>query len=134
MKYYVSGTRVQVYHKRLQNYIQSPRSDIGKFLLKRGREIKARAKLQVGKDTGQLKNSIYVKHYRGAVNPYVMVGSKVRHAYMHHEGTNPHVIKAKNARALRFVYNGAVVYVQKVNHPGTKPNRYLSDQLKHAVR
>ena len=134
MQVYASAVNVRVYHARLNNYVQSPRSDVGKFLIKRGREIQAKAKLQVGKDTGALSRSIYVKHYRGAVNPYVMVGSKLRHAYMHHEGTSPHLIRPKNARALRFMYNGTVIYVSKVNHPGTKANRYLSDHLRFAVR
>lgn len=40
-----------------------------------------------------------------------------------HEGTAPHVILPKNGRAL--FWPGAAHPVSKVNHPGTKPNRFM---------
>lgn len=40
------------------------------------------------------------------------------------DGTRPHVITPKNAKMLRFVVNGQVVYARMVHHPGTKPNRF----------
>lgn len=39
-------------------------------------------------------------------------------------GTRPHLIAARNAKALRFVVGGRVVFAKSVQHPGTKPNRY----------
>lgn len=39
-------------------------------------------------------------------------------------GTRPHIIRPVTASALRFVVGGVVVFARKVNHPGTKPNRY----------
>jgi len=44
------------------------------------------------------------------------------------EGTRPHVIRAKNAPILRFYWHkvGRVVYFKSVNHPGTKPNPFMS--------
>src|SRR6202043_190641 len=38
-------------------------------------------------------------------------------------GTKPHVIEAKNAKAL--YWNGAAHPVRKVNHPGTQPNAFM---------
>jgi len=38
-------------------------------------------------------------------------------------GTKPHVIEAKNAKAL--YWPGAAHPVRKVNHPGTQPNQFL---------
>jgi len=43
------------------------------------------------------------------------------------EGTRPHVIAARRAGALRFVWpraGGGVFFFKSVNHPGTKPNRF----------
>ena len=43
------------------------------------------------------------------------------------EGTSPHVIQARNARALRWLGPGglgAPRYAKRVNHPGTKPNPF----------
>ena len=39
-------------------------------------------------------------------------------------GTRAHVITPRHAKALRFVVGGKVVFTQRVNHPGTKPNPF----------
>lgn len=43
--------------------------------------------------------------------------------------TRPHVIKAKNAQALRFNWPkaGGVVYFKQVHHPGTPGNPWFFD-------
>ena len=42
------------------------------------------------------------------------------------EGTRPHVIRAKNARALRFIgRDGNWVFRRRVFHPGTKPYWFI---------
>ncbi|MDP2364511.1 MAG: hypothetical protein Q8M94_12180 [Ignavibacteria bacterium] len=40
------------------------------------------------------------------------------------EGTAPHVIVPKRARALRFEIGGKVLFRKLVHHPGTKANPY----------
>lgn len=35
------------------------------------------------------------------------------------KGTNPHLITAKNRKALRFYFQGRLVFVRSVYHPGT---------------
>lgn len=44
-------------------------------------------------------------------------------------GTKRHVIRAKAGKRLAFTVNGRKVFAKKVNHPGTKPYRYLSIAL-----
>jgi hypothetical protein len=63
--------------------------------------------------------------------PVVMVGSDAApKALIHHEGSKPHIIMPRRATMLRFVgRTGQVVFARRVNHPGTKPNRYLADNL-----
>ena len=41
------------------------------------------------------------------------------------EGTKPHVIRPRRAKALRFRYRGRIVYARKVNHPGNKGTRWF---------
>lgn len=41
------------------------------------------------------------------------------------QGARPHVIKPRNARALRFVVRGKVVFTKRVMHPGNKPYKFL---------
>jgi hypothetical protein len=36
-------------------------------------------------------------------------------------GSRPHIIRARNAKALRFMTRGGVVFRRSVNHPGTRP-------------
>ncbi len=40
------------------------------------------------------------------------------------DGTKPHVIEPVNAKALRFMIAGQVVFAKRVNHPGNKSNPY----------
>lgn len=42
------------------------------------------------------------------------------------EGTEPHTILPRNASALRFEVGGKTVFAKSVNHPGTKPNDFVS--------
>jgi Bacteriophage protein of unknown function (DUF646). len=94
-----------------------------------GRSIVTAARAQVGKDTGELARSIHYNIKRWGGLPEVEVGSEHPIAYIHHEGTRPHAIRARNAQFLRFSAKGRVVYDRTVMHPGTKPNRFLTDNL-----
>ncbi|MFF1965434.1 hypothetical protein ACFVW5_17835 [Streptomyces sp. NPDC058232] len=46
------------------------------------------------------------------------------------DGTRPHVIRPRRAKALRFEIGGRVVYAAYVRHPGTKPNNFLKRALR----
>lgn len=119
-----------VIHKSTLNFVlNSPFGMVGEYLSKRGRRIIASARRQVGVNTGALKNSIRMIHYRDVKGQYLWIGSREKHAYMHHEGTRPHIIVPKEAPILRFRAGSRIIYSREVLHPGTRPNRYLSDQL-----
>jgi hypothetical protein len=48
-------------------------------------------------------------------------------------GTRPHVIAARNAKALRWIPNrghGSPVFAKSVRHPGTKPNDFPEKAIK----
>lgn len=54
---------------------------------------------------------------------------------MLHEGTQPHVIRPVNARALAFMgREGKMVFLRSVNHPGTKARPYLTTGLEQRQR
>lgn len=38
------------------------------------------------------------------------------------EGTQPHIIRPRRAKALRFHVGGRVVFAKMVRHPGTRPD------------
>ncbi len=62
------------------------------------------------------------------------VGSDLEYASFVHDGTRPHVIRPRRARALRFTIGGRVVFAARVNHPGTRPNRFLDRALQQVSR
>ena len=113
----------------LDRFLNHPGGPVGEYLAKRGARVVRAAKRQVGVDTGRLKESIKMLHYRDTRGQYLWIGSKERHAYMHHEGTKPHIIVPREAPILRFRAGSRIVYTREVQHPGTRPNRYLSDNL-----
>ena len=41
------------------------------------------------------------------------------------EGTRPHIIRPRNAKALRFRIRGRTVYARVVHHPGNKGTRWF---------
>jgi hypothetical protein len=125
--------KVVIRKAELDYVLNSPSGIVGRYLAKKGKEVEIAAKSQVGVRTGALRASIHMRHLRDSRRQYVMVGSRLNYALMHHEGTKPHIIAANNAKALRFVKSGAIIYAHSVMHPGTKANRYLSDSLKRVL-
>jgi hypothetical protein len=122
--------RINWYPLPLDLLLKQPGGTLGRYLAKKGRKVVIAAKAQAGVKTGQLKASIKIlTHDRALYGQKMTIGSKVNHAYIHHQGTRPHVIMAKPGKHLRFTSRGRVVYARRVMHPGTKPNKYLADNL-----
>lgn len=80
-------------------------------------------------ETGTLKASIHAGDVRGSgasVSIRVSTGGEANeYAIFVHEGTGPHIIRAKNGKALSF--NG--ILVKSVHHPGTKATKFLEGPL-----
>lgn len=113
----------------LDHLLNSPEGDVGRYLAERGTRILIAAKNQVGVKTGRLKASINMRQYRSVGGQSLKIGSPLSYALIHHEGTKPHIITPDRAEFLRFSSRGRVVYTRIVRHPGTKPNKYLADNL-----
>jgi hypothetical protein len=109
--------------------LKSPVGEVGLHMKNIGRKIQIGAIMQAGFRTGMLKLSIGVSQSTTPTGQEVRVGSSVPHALVHHEGTRPHRITGRNGGMLRFAKQGRIVYARSVMHPGTRPNKYLSDQL-----
>lgn len=50
------------------------------------------------------------------------------------DGTRPHTIRPRTARALRFQVGGKTVFAMRVNHPGTQPNPWFRNAFTKANR
>ena len=114
-------------------FFNEPSGKVGRHLAIRGGLIVRAAKAQVGVRTGALRASIHMRHSRDTRGQYIRIGSAMNYALLHHEGSKPHMIKPDRAQILRFTSRGKVMYAHAVMHPGTKPNRYLTDNLGLAV-
>jgi len=122
--------KVNILKTELDFVLNNPSGDVGRHLARKGRLITMAAKAQVGVRTGALRASIHMRHLRDSRGQFVRIGSALNYAYLHHEGSKPHVITPNRAQVLRFVNRGRVIYAHAVMHPGTKPNRYLTDNLR----
>lgn len=125
--------KVVIRKAELDFVLNNPSGMVGRYIAKKGKEVEIAAKAQVGVRTGALRASIHMRHMRDSRRQYVMVGSRLNYALLHHEGSKPHMIAASNAKMLRFVKSGTVVYAHSVMHPGTKANKYLTDNLKRVL-
>lgn len=121
--------RVIFYDRAMDRLLDDPNGPTGRVLKRKGGYVLKAAKRQVGVRTGALRSSIHMRHLRDTRGQYVKIGSSLRYAKAHHEGTRPHVITPDRAQTLKFVSRGTLVFAHAVNHPGTKANKYLSDNL-----
>lgn len=116
----------------LDYVLKNPAGPVGRDLARRGARVAAGARAQVGVKTGALRASIHMRHMRDSRGQYVRIGSNLHYARMHHDGTAPHLIKPNRKSMLKFQSKGQTIFTHLVNHPGTKPNRYLTDNLRFA--
>lgn len=117
----------------IRHLLREPGGLVGNHITNLAAKTTALAKGQVGVETGALQSSINFTVKFGAGPVSARIGSSNNIALLHHEGTKPHIIKPKNAKALVFQSRGKIVYTKIVRHPGTKPNKYLTDSLRAVI-
>ena len=87
--------------------------------------------------TGLLLATIDVKPPgRTRRGPYVEVWAGrpgMKYTMAEHDGTPPHIIRARRRKALRFVVGGRVVFRRQVRHPGTTGTLFLTMALPYAA-
>jgi hypothetical protein len=128
---------VTIYKGELRRFLNTPHDDrktLWKWMEEKGNEAVDGAQRKVGVRTGALKRSIHKRHLGNLTGQYLWIGSEKSYALLHHEGSRPHMIRPTSPnRTLVFSKGTRLVFASKVMHPGTKPNPYLSSQLRHFV-
>lgn len=106
---------------------------------KRAEKVQAYAQQEApvgnGPTAGNLRNRIVVSQSRTTTGRYAAgydVTANTPYAFFVHEGTRPHVIEGKPLLAFFWNVTGAFMVLPRVNHPGTKPNRFLTRALRRA--
>ena len=100
------------------------RADVQKVLKKSGFNIEAKAKLNITNNgsvkTGHLRRGITTDVGNMEVTVHT---SNIKYARGVEEGTRPHIIRAKNKKAL--YWKGAKHPVKSVRHPGSRAKPFL---------
>lgn len=107
---------------------------IGRDLSRRLRTLEFRARGSAGVKTGELRARLHTERSVTSKGLEGRVGSPVKYAAAHHDGARPHVIRPRHGKYLRFVVAGRIVFASRVNHPGNRPNPYLTRWLREAVK
>lgn len=100
-----------------------------------GHRIDANARGRVNVRTGALSRSIGHRVFRSGSRAVLRESANTPYARYVHEGTAPHEIRPRYARALRFYWPrvGRVVYRQRVWHPGYRGNPFLRDAIREEI-
>ena len=91
------------------------------------RRIANQARQDVPVRTGNLGRQVKEGAIR-TVGPRTVHGSVLDtadYALYVHEGTRPHLIRPRRAKALRFEIGGRTVFAKLVRHPGTRARPFL---------
>jgi hypothetical protein len=128
--------RLVVYKPILEFELNHRYGTVGRHLHRTANQISQLARIQVGKKTGRLRNSIRFEHLpKNGIGPGVKVGAYTHYARLHHDGTRPHLITPnKPGGNLVFRKGSTIIHTKVVRHPGTKANRYLTDPMRTVIR
>jgi hypothetical protein len=113
----------------------------GRDFERRERTLEYRQRSEAPRRTGKLAGDIAMRRMTSDPGRFLEAAVGVNpgqrgqtgYALYQSQGTRPHIIRPKYARALRFVVAGVVVYAQRVQHPGTRPDPYLTRHLQEFV-
>lgn len=110
------------------------RGESRRVLMQRGPQVVNRAKVLAPVDTGRLRAAIKGRLVRNwTLRSEYQITVNVDYAEAVHDGTRPHVIRPRNAQALRFNIGGRIVYAKVVHHPGTRARPFLDRALREVT-
>jgi hypothetical protein len=114
----------------VQMMLHSPDGAVGRFMIGRAQVVQNAAIIQCPKRTNKLSESIVKRFYDSPAGFTVSIAALQPYAVFVHEGTKPHVINGNPLLAFAWPKMGeGTFFFRSVHHPGTKPNRFLSDNL-----
>lgn len=94
-----------------------------------GRQITVTARRRVNVRTGYLRSTIGDKTTVSGKIVQTEVFATAKYAQFVHDGTRPHEIRPRRARALRFIGRDGVVFAARVWHPGYRGNPFLASAV-----
>lgn len=123
-------------HDAIHSLLHSSGQPIGRDLDARSRRVLAAARQTVGVQSGTLLATLRRESGRNATGPWIDVVGGRRGLTPYHGwhifGSDPHTIRPRRRKALRFTVGGMTVFAAIVHHPGTEATRYLQRALQAA--
>jgi hypothetical protein len=114
-------------------FVRDPDGPVFRDLERRMTRSQHGAQRMVGVSSGRLLSTIRKQRSTYYREPAVLVlaGSPrtTRYLMAHHDGSHPHIIRARRRRALRFTAGGKVIFRTSVRHPGTRGTFFLTRAL-----
>lgn len=109
---------------------------VGRSVERLAKETVFRIRTIANKNSGAMIAGMHYKKGKWSRGIEFQAGSDVDYTLYMDQGTKPHVIKAKNAPYLTFFWPkvGRVVHFKSVQHPGTKPYKFLERGMELAMR
>lgn len=145
-------TKVVLDGAKMAAVMHGPTGPVARHLIERAEQFKQKARQQArghygtNPRSGCLENSIVKRvEFGGAHGIEIRVVSDTSpcspthesYSLFVHEGTKPHLIEGNPLLAFHWDHGPdgpGTYFFQRVNHPGTKPNRFFTDNLPMFVR
>lgn len=114
-----------------RNLLEGVAGPVYRYVDQRAEALRLAVMAQAPVKTGKLRASIKTTRlWPGLPRNGTAVVADTEYALSVENGSQPHVIKPKNASVLRFPSRGGgVVFTHTVNHPGTAPNPFMRRAL-----
>ena len=84
-----------------------------------------RANVLTPVDTGRLRAGNNMRLFTAGLVAYGEVFNHTDYAAAVHNGAQPHIIRPRTRKALKFVVDGTTVFATKVHHPGNKARPWI---------
>lgn len=149
------SVRVVIDPQRLAAELRSPNGPVMRRLIEVAQRVQDLAKERVGVSRGAFLGAAGTDlaaenpggHLRDAIvkrvdfeggRPSIKIGvfaprSVVERGWFHHQGTRPHRIQGNPTLVFFWPKTARVMFLGHVNHPGTRPNPFLSSALRDAA-
>lgn len=117
------AARIEIRADGVNGLLLSPSSPVMQELIRKARRVQRNARRMAPGKMGRKVRAVVVgRHVRVESNhPATMFVIK---------GTRPHQIHPRTRQVLKFSVKGRTVFARVVNHPGTKPNDFMTKALR----
>ncbi|WP_086559977.1 hypothetical protein [Streptomyces africanus] len=117
------AARIEIRAGGVNELLLAPDSPVMKELVRKARRVQRNARrMAPGKMGRRVKAVVVGRHVRVESNhPATMYVIK---------GTRPHQIRPRTRQVLKFTTKRGTVFARVVNHPGNKPNDFMTKALR----